>query len=187
MEMDWLKILQERGAILKGHFLLTSGLHSDTYFEKFRILEDPELTFKMLSELRDWCAGFRPDLILGPTTGGVLVAFALAKLLGVKAAYAERNNEGKRVIRRGFNLSGARVLIADDVLTTGKSLRETAEAARKAGAQVLAACVLIQRGEVDLGFPLRSVVKVEAKAWEPRECPLCREGVPLQVPGKGKG
>ncbi len=183
--MDWLKVLQERGAVLRGHFLLTSGLHSDTYFEKFRILEDPELTFSMLSEIKDWCAGFKPDIIVGPTTGGVLVAFALAKLLGLRAAYAERGEAG-RVIRRGFDLRDKKVLIADDVLTTGKSLRETAEAVRRAGGEVLAGCVLIQRNEVNLGFPLRAVLKVEAREWRPEECPLCREGMPITTPGKGK-
>ncbi len=182
--MDIEKILIERKAILRGHFLLSSGLHSDTYFEKFRILEDPKLTEELISEIIDRLREFEPDIVVGPTIGGVAVAFEVARQLRVKAYYAERS-DGGRVFRRGFKLtSNDRVLVVDDVLTTGKSLMETIGAVKPYGSRIVGAFVLIDRSEnFDPGVPLISLLKVKVKNYAPDECPLCKAGVPLIKPG----
>ena len=187
--IDIEKILIERGAILKGHFLLTSGLHSDTYFEKFRILEDPRLTENLISTVIDRLREFSPDIVVGPTIGGVAVAFEVARQLGVKAYYAERGESGGRVLRRGFKLKPEnRVLVVDDVLTTGKSLLETFGAIKPFGAKIVGAFVFIDRSEnFDAGVPLVSLLRVKVKNYKPEECPLCRAGVPLVKPGSSKG
>ncbi len=181
------KILIERGAILKGHFLLTSGLHSDTYFEKFRILEDPSLTQYLISTVIDRLRNLSPDIVVGPTIGGVAVAFEVGRQLGVKAYYAERGDSG-RVLRRGFKLGPEnRVLVVDDVLTTGKSLLETMQVVKKHGATIVGAFVFIDRSEdFDPGVPLISLLKVKVKNYRPEECPLCKKGIPLVKPGSGK-
>jgi len=187
---DILKDLEKRGALLRGHFLLTSGLHSDAYFEKFRVLESPELTRKLLSLIADDVRRLNPDIIAGPTTGGILVAFALADMLGLGAAYAELPPDGSkgRVFRRDFPLRGKRVLVVDDVMTTGGSVSDTIEAVRRESGQVVGVGLLVDRsGGKDLGFPVLSALKLEMNAWRPEECPLCREGVPITVRGKGKG
>ena len=187
--IDVEKILIERGAILKGHFLLTSGLHSDTYFEKFRILEDPRLTEKLISIVINELREFAPNIVVGPTIGGVAVAFEVARQLGVKAYYAERGESGGRVLRRGFKLKPEdRVLVVDDVLTTGKSLLETFGAIKPFGAKIVGAFVFIDRSEnFDPGVPLISLLHVQVRNYRPDECPLCKSGVPLVKPGSSKG
>lgn len=182
--MDIEKILIERKAILRGHFLLSSGLHSDTYFEKFRILEDPKLTEEFISEVIDRLRALEPDIVVGPTIGGIAVAFEVARQLKVKAYYAERGESG-RVFRRGFKLTpDNRILVVDDVLTTGKSLLETMDAVNPYGSKIVGAFVLIDRSEnFDPGVPLISLLKVKVRNYTPDECPLCKAGIPLVKPG----
>jgi len=178
-------LFEEDGAILKGHFLLSSGLHSDVYFEKFRVFQHPEHLERLCRAL---AARFREqgvELVVGPTTGGVLIAYEVAKALGTPFAFAERE-EGKRVLRRGFRMSlGQRVLVVDDVLTTGGSVREVVELVEGQGGTVVGVGVLVDRsgGSVDLGYPLQSLLQVRARTFRPEECPLCRDGVPLVKPG----
>lgn len=182
--------LERRGALLRGHFLLTSGLHSDAYFEKFRVLESPDLTRKLLSLIADDVRKLNPEIIAGPTTGGILVAFALAEILGLSAAYAELPPDGSkgRVFRRDFPLRGRRVLVVDDVMTTGGSLVDTMEAVKKEGGQVVGIGLLVDRsGGKDLGVPVLPALRLEMTAWRPEECPLCQKGIPITVRGKGKG
>lgn len=187
---DILKELEARGALLRGHFLLTSGLHSDAYFEKFRVLESPDMTRKLLSLIADDVRKLNPEIIAGPTTGGILVAFALAEMLGIGAAYAELPSDGTkgRVFRRDFPIQGKRVLVVDDVMTTGGSLIDTMEAAKKEGGQVVGVGLLVDRsGGKDLGVPVLPALRLDMNAWKPEECPLCQEGIPITVRGKGKG
>ena len=166
---------------------MSSGLHSDVYFEKFRVLEDPKLTEELLARVLPDARALSPEWVVGPTTGGALVAWALARSLGCLAGVAERGDRG-RVIRRGFDLSGRRVLVADDVLTTGGSVRETVRAVREAGGLVVGVAVMVLRSpDFRLDLPLLHALVLPARAWKPEECPLCREGVPLAAPGRGKG
>lgn len=185
-----LKELEKRGALLRGHFLLTSGLHSDAYFEKFRVLESPEMTRKMLFLIADDIRKLNPEIIAGPTTGGILVAFALAEMLCLDAAYAELPPDGAkgRVFRREFPLRGKRVLVVDDVMTTGGSVLDTMEAVKREGGEVVGVGLLVDRsGGKDLGTLVFPALRLDMTAWRPEECPLCREGVPITVRGKGKG
>ncbi|HID09688.1 MAG TPA: orotate phosphoribosyltransferase [Candidatus Latescibacteria bacterium] len=178
-------IFEEDGAILKGHFLLSSGLHSDVYFEKFRVLQHPEHLERLCRALAQRFRGEDVEIVVGPTTGGMLIAYEVAKALGTPFAFAERE-EGKRVLRRGFWISpDQRVLVVDDVLTTGGSLREVTELVESQGGMVVGVGVLVDRsgGSVDLGHPLRSLLQVRARTFRPEECPLCRDEVPLVKPG----
>lgn len=177
-----LKDLERIGAVLHGHFLLTSGRHSDIYFEKFRLLECPHMLETAVHAMLTQLDGYSEvDAVVGPTLGGVIVAYEAARQLGVCALYAEREGEG-RAFRRGSALEpGTRVLIVDDVLTTGTSIREVLDLLQRYQARVMGIGVLIDRSETppDFGAPLASALRLPAKTYNPAECPLCQEGVPL--------
>lgn len=177
--------LERIGAVLHGHFLLTSGRHSEVYFEKFRLLEQPRLLEEWVDAMLAKTPWRQVEVVVGPTLGGVLVACEAARQLGVRALYAERAGE-ERTFRRGSVLEpGTRVLVVDDVLTTGTSVREVLELLRQHQAQVVAIGVLIDRSEMplDLGVPLASVLRLPAKTYSPEECPLCQRGIPLTKRG----
>jgi orotate phosphoribosyltransferase len=183
MMIDVGALLDETGAVRRGHFLLTSGRHSDVYFEKFRLLERP----RVVSALAEAIAARFPavDRVAGPTTGGILIAFEVARQLGCQALYIE-SEDGHRVIRRGAEIErGAKTLIVDDVLTTGRSIREVAAVLGEAGAIVTGAAVLIDRseGELDLGFPLFAAHRVEAVSYAPDAVPEWLAAMPLEKPG----
>ncbi|MFN4034276.1 MAG: orotate phosphoribosyltransferase [Fimbriimonadales bacterium] len=175
--------LERIGAVLHGHFLLSSGRHSDIYFEKFRLLEQPQLLTPcvqaMLARLADVVG--EVQAVVGPTLGGVLVAYEAAQQLGVRALYAEREGD-RRAFRRGSDLPPhTPVLLVDDVLTTGVSIREVLELLQQHQARVVAIGVLIDRSEQtpDFGAPLASALRLPAHSYAPEECPLCQRGLPL--------
>lgn len=177
--------LEEIGGVLHGHFLLSSGRHSGQYFEKFRLLERPELLEPLVKRMIEPFREKPIEVVVGPTVGGLLVAYEAAKQFGVRALYSERE-EGKRVLRRGAVLEpGIYALVVDDVLTTGLSIREVIELVRSAGGQVIGVGVLIDRSEelLDFGCPLSSASKLQAETYSPEECPLCQAGIPLTKPG----
>lgn len=176
--------LVARGAILRGHFQLASGRHAGTYIEKFRILQWPDITGEFCERIAGRFRG-ETNLVAGPTTGGVILSFETARRLGLRSIIAERKDEGEgREFRRGFEIGpGDNVLIVDDVLTTGGSIRDVLEAVRERGATVAGVGVLIDRsgGKVDFGVPFFACLTVDVPSWEPGECELCREGAPLVV------
>lgn len=181
-----LQVLRESGAVRSGHFLLTSGRHSDTYVEKFRLLERPELAGPLLGEL---AARFRDDgvsVALGPAVGGIIIAYEIARHLGARAVFAERA-EGRLTLRRGFRIEpGERCLVVEDVVTTGGSLRETLAVARGAGADVVGVALLVDRSggaDVAPGLRVESLARITAESWDAATCPLCAQGVPLEQPG----
>jgi len=180
--------LERIGAVLHGHFLLTSGRHSDLYFEKFRLLEQPALLERlvgtMLANLPREAVG-AAQVVVGPTLGGVIVAYEAARQLGVRALYAEREGDG-RAFRRGSLLEPhTPVLLVDDVLTTGTSIREVLALLEQYRARVVGIGVLIDRSESPLAFgaPLGSALRLPAQTYAPDECPLCQQGVPLTKRG----
>ncbi len=184
-EEQLVRWLQECGALLEGHFLLTSGLHSDRYVEKFRLLERPSLVTKVCAEIVRRFADEPIDAVLGPAVGGIVLAYEVARQLGCRYLFAE-TEEGQRVLRRGFSISeGERVLLVDDVVTTGGSVKATLELALAHGAQVVGVAVLVDRGETPLQLPVRTEVllRLPLKAYSPEECPLCRKGIPLERRG----
>jgi orotate phosphoribosyltransferase len=183
-----LQELERIGAVLRGHFLLTSGRHSAVYFEKFRLLEQPALLERLVSAMlanlpREAVA--EVQVVVGPTLGGMIVAYETARQLGRRALYAEREGEG-RAFRRGGTLEpDTPALVVDDVLTTGTSIREVLALLEGYQAQVLGIGVLIDRSESPLAFgaPLASALRLPAETYAPDECPLCQQGMPLTKRG----
>ncbi|HEY32492.1 MAG TPA: orotate phosphoribosyltransferase [Dehalococcoidia bacterium] len=183
------EMFEKTGAVLKGHFLLTSGRHSPVYWEKFRILQHPDHVTQLCSMIADHFRGQRIDLVAGPTTGGIILAFEVARQLGTRAIYAERAETEGRTFRRGQTVNpGERVLVVDDVLTGGGSIRDVIDAVTTLRGEVVGVGVLVERSEksVDFGAPLFSCLRTVAETYLPEECPLCRAQVPLEKPGGGK-
>jgi orotate phosphoribosyltransferase len=181
------RIFREAGALQDGHFVLASGRHSPTYLDKFRVLQHPAQTERLCAAIAPWAAALDVAAIAGPTTGGVILAHELARQLGRRAIYAERREGGEgREFRRGFALAPEeRVLVIDDILTTGGSLRETVEAVGLIGGTVCGAAVLVDRsgGAVGLGVPLRALWQLDIPTYAPPDCPLCAAGIPATHPG----
>lgn len=189
MPVDLERLFIESGALKEGHFLLASGRHSDKYLEKFDLLRNPVATSQVLEPLAAELADWDIDLVVGPTTGGILLAFELARQLGVPAAYAERTGEGRsgREIKRGTVFpAGSRVFVIDDILTTGGSIAETLNALREHPVEVTGIAVLADRsaGSVRFGdIPMIPLLSLDIQSWPPDTCPLCVAGVPLVKPG----
>ena len=185
MSDEVLKIFKMAGAIKEGHFLLASGLHSPVYWEKFRILQYPHYTEKLCHLIAQHFKDQKVELVAGPTTGGIILAFETARQLGVQSIFAEKEGE-TRVFRRDFTITpGERVLIVDDILTTGGSIRETISAVRKLGGIVIGIGVLVERSieKVDFGVPLFSCLHSLTTVYPSEECPLCAAHIPLTKPG----
>jgi len=185
---DWLKIFKDSGVILKGHFLLTSGLHSDTYFEKFRLFEKPKYVEMAAECIKKHFEHLTFDWVCGPTLGGVILAYEVARQMGINACYAERK-DNKRILKRGYNISkGDKILIIDDVLTTGKSLSETIDEVRNIGADIKCASVIIDRREKQEGdIDIFALLRFPVKNYSPDECPMCKAGIPLSKRGGSEG
>jgi orotate phosphoribosyltransferase len=186
------QLFEAAGAVRHGHFLLKSGRHSDRYLEKFAVLQYPALAVEIGRRLASTLIDRDPTLVVGPTTGGALLAFETARQLEaslgrtVRGVFAEPMERGMRALRRGWPVgSGERVVLVDDILTTGASLAETVSAVRAAGAAPLAAAVIVDRstGPVDIGCPIVPLGRIEIGSWDAVECPGCRRSEPLVKPG----
>lgn len=180
-------LFERSGALLDGHFLLKSGRHAGRYLEKFLVLQHPAIGGELCRRFAEVLAPYSPTLVVGPTTGGVLLSFETARQLGgsVRAAFAEPI-EGGRALRRGWPVAAdERVVLVDDILTTGASLVETVEAVRAAGVEPVAAAIIVDRSvaPVELGFPLHSLGRLEIPSWDRDACELCASGIPLRKPG----
>lgn len=176
--------LERTGAILEGHFQLNSGRHSDRYLEKFNLLQWPEDTELVCRLMADAMRGTEPETVAGPTTGGVLLAFEVARQLGTRGIFAERSSSGGRSFQRDFHLHpGERVLVVDDVLTSGESVSDTIEAVREAGGTPVGVAVMVDRssGALDFGLPFFATTTVEMQTFDPHDCPLCRDDTPLTI------
>lgn len=180
-----LDILKEAGALLSGHFLLTSGRHSDHYMQCARVFENPALASELCDELADLFRDDNVQLVAGPALGAITMAYETARALGVRNVFAEREN-GVMTLRRGFEIKpGERVLLVEDVITTGGSVREVRELIERAGGVVVGVGAIVDRsaGKVDFGVPLRAVLSMAIESYESTDCPLCRQGLPLVKPG----
>ena len=177
------------GALLSGHFLLSSGLHSDQYFQCALVLSDTLAAERLGRELAarlpaEWAAA----TVVAPALGGVVIGHETARALGARSLFTERK-EGRMELRRGFTVSpGERCVVVEDVITTGKSTREVVELLKALGAAPVGALSIVLRAaaEPDLGVPLRSLARLPAAAWTALECALCRDGLPLVKPGSRK-
>ncbi len=180
------ELFEKSGAILKGHFLLTSGLHSPVYWEKFRVLQFPVYTEQLCRMIADRFRNEGVQVVAGPTTGGVILAFEVARQLGVRGIFAEKEAASERSFRRGFSIApGERTLIVDDVLTTGSSVREVIEAVARIGGELIGIGVLVDRSErkIDFGVPLYSCLRSITRTYTPQDCPMCADHIPLVKPG----
>ena len=187
------QLFARAGAVRDGHFLLKSGRHAGRYLEKFLVLQHPSVGSELCRRLAKALAPHEPMMVVGPTTGGVLLAFETARQLEpmlrrpLRAAFAEPAAAGAgRALRRGWEVApDERVVLVDDILTTGASLLETADAVRAAGVEPLAAVVIADRSTapIGLGLPLHALGRLEIPSWPPDACELCAAGAPLVKPG----
>lgn len=179
------EMLKKYGVLREGHFLLTSGKHSDKYFEKFRILEQPSVCGAFAKSVADQFRKDNVTVVCGPTTGGIIIAYEVARQLGCRCVIAEKGELGRK-IGRGFRLGPEdRVLVVDDVLTTGGSIKETLAAIEPSGAKVIGVGVYVDRSAgVDFGAPLFGAYRQQVATYEPSACPLCAKAIPLEEPGR---
>ena len=180
------EIFGKSGAVLKGHFLLTSGLHSPVYWEKFQVLQFPEHVTQLCAMIAEHFGRAGIQTVAGPTTGGIILAFEVARQMGLRSLYAERTTDKGWGFRRGFNISaGEPILIVDDILSTGGSIRGVIEAVVNRGGVVAGVAVLVDRsgGNVDFGVPLFACHRTEIVTYPADDCPLCRTVVALVNPG----
>lgn len=187
-EKEALKAFEDNSAILRGHFLLTSGRHSDKYLQCALVMQHPRLCAELAEVIASKLPPVSVDAVIGPAMGGITLAYELGRRLGTRALFAERE-EGRMALRRGFSLNaGERVLVCEDVVTTGGSAKEVADMAASMGCQVAAVACLVDRsgGKVELGYPLISVLKLEVVSWPAEECPLCKAGSVPYKPGSRK-
>ena len=183
-----LQSFQNTGAYLNGHFRLTSGLHSGEYLQSALVLQHPQLA----ENLGKWLAERMPkgEVVASPALGGLIIGHEVARAMGARFIFTERDAEGKMTLRRGFSVTpGERVVVVEDVVTTGGSTREVIDLLRAAGAEVLAAGSIIDRsgGSADVGVPRVALTTLQPETWPPEECPLCRQGLPVEKPGSRKG
>jgi len=186
MGLDLEQMLMDSGALLEGHFLLTSGRHSDRYIEKFRLLERPAA---LDASARAMAAGIDPDdvdVVLGAAIGGILIAGAVARILDRRTMFTERV-DGKMTLRRGFELhAGDRVLLVEDIVSTGGSLTELLEVVRTAGASIERVACLVDRtiDGLSIDAPTKILHRLPIASWVPEECPLCTQQIPLTKRGR---
>jgi orotate phosphoribosyltransferase len=175
--------LARRGAILDGHFRLSSGRHSGRFIQKFRMLEDPRLVELVARAIADRARVYEPTVVVSAAVGGIVLGYEVARQLGTLALFVEKE-QGVPALRRGFRLSpGDRALVVEDVVTTGLSIREVIDVVRAGGASIGALAIVVQREPVDFGIPTIVLLEVPIESYEPADCPLCAQGVPPTDPG----
>jgi orotate phosphoribosyltransferase len=184
-------MFEKSGALLKGHFLLHSGLHSPVYWEKSLVIQYPAYTEKLCRMIADHYRKSGVQVVAGPTTPGIILAYEVARQLGVRSIFAERDESSGsgRVFRRGFQITpGEKVLIVDDVMTAGGSVSEVIAAVKKLQGNIVGVGVLVLRSskEPDFGVPFYACHRTEVITYQPSQCPLCAKGIPLVKPGSSK-
>jgi len=187
-EKEVLEIFEKNGALLSGHFKLSSGLHSEKYLQCALVLQYPDVTEKLASALAEKFSGVKIDVVVGPALGGVTIAYEVARSLGVRGLFTERE-DGAMTLRRGFSIAkGERALVVEDVVTTGKSTNEVIEAVKARLGVVVGVGSIIDRSDQAPGFGVKfeSLAKVKVDTFEPESCPLCKKGVAVVKPGSRK-
>ena len=180
------ELLRETNALLEGHFLLSSGKHSDGYVQCARLLMHPDKAEVALKEVVERLRELDIDLVVGPAMGGVVVSYELARQLGKPSLFVEREND-VMTLRRGFEIKeGQKVLIAEDVVTTGKSSMEAIKVVEELGGQVVAIASLVDRTSEELNYPLYSAVKINLNTYDPEDCPMCKNNEEIVKPGSRK-
>jgi len=181
--------MESSGALLDGHFVLSSGLHSPRYLQCARVLEDPRRAELLGAALARNFDGQMLDLVAGPALGSLIIGHEVARAAGARFVFTERDAAGAAVLRRGFRINpGERSIVIEDVITTGGSTREVVDVLRKAGAEIRAVACIVDRsgGRAEFHVPLVSLVTLDVPAWPAAECELCRKGIPVEKPGSKK-
>ncbi len=175
--------LAARGALLDGHFRLSSGRHSDRFIQKFRVLEYPVILEQIAVELADRAEPYGPTIVVSAAVGGIVLGYETARQLGTKAIFVEKE-DGVPVLRRGFALGPEdRALVVEDVVTTGGSVREVLDVIAAHGAQAVAVGVIVRRQPVEFGVPTIALLDLPVVSHDPTDCPQCASGEPLTEPG----
>jgi len=183
-----LELFTKTDVLKTGHFLLTSGLHSDKYLQCAQLLQYPEATEKAIAELANNFKDKGIETVVGPAMGGIIISYEMARQLGAKALFTERE-DGKMALRRGFAIKpGEKILVVEDVVTTGGSVKEVISLVKELGGEVVAVAALVDRsgGKVDFGVSAYYLLDLDVKSYAPEECPLCREGLSVVKPGSRK-
>lgn len=184
-EKEILDIFKKTGALLKGHFVLSSGLHSGDYLQCARVLEYPEYAEKLCNNIAEYFKEDSPTCVVAPALGGVIVSYETARALGVRSLFTERK-DGKMLLRRGFDIGrGENVLVVEDVITTGLSTREVMEVAKSKGANVTGIGCIVDRSRkrIDFGVKFVNMIKLDLPVFPAEECPLCKKGLGITKPG----
>ena len=177
-QQEAIDIFTRSGALMEGHFKLTSGRHSNRYMQCAQVLQYPHYTEQLAAHIAERYLGEKIDTVIGPAMGGIIVAYEVARQLKVPGIFCEREN-GRMVLRRGFIIKpGSRVLVVEDVVTTGGSVMEVIDIVKEAGGEVAGVAVLVDRsaGKVDFGVRREAVLTMDIESWPPEDCPLCKEG-----------
>lgn len=183
-----LEIFKSCGGLLNGHFKLTSGLHSDTYLEKFQVLQYPQYTSLLCKELVNKFKDNRIDVVVGPVTGGIILSYEVGRILNIRSIFTERE-AGSMTLRRGFYIKeNEKVLIVEDIITTGGSVKEVIEVVKEQKGDIVGVGMLIDRsgGAVDFGVRKEALVTMSIKNYSPEECPMCKKNIPLTKRGSKK-
>ena len=183
-----LEIFKEAGVLLEGHFLLTSGRHSNRYLQCAKIFRNTRYSEELCAALADYYRNDGVEVVIGPAMGAVQMAYEVSRSLGCENFFAEREN-GAMTLRRGFPIpKGAKVLVVEDVVTTGGSVREVMDIVANSEAEVVGVCVVVDRsgGKIDFGVPFFAAYETEIQSYEPSQCPLCEQGLELVNPGSRK-
>lgn len=181
-----MELFEKSGAVLHGHFILTSGLHSDTYMQCAKLFEFGEISEKLCVAAADKLKKYEADAVVSPAVGAIIFGYELSKQLGIPNMFAEREKDGNFALRRGFELKpGSKVIIAENVVTTGGSVKEVIELVKRLGGEVVAVAEVVDRsgGKVDFGVPNEALLSIDVKTYSPEECPMCKAGTAAVKPG----
>jgi len=178
-------ILEKTGVLLTGHFQLTSGKHSNKYLQCAKVFQHPDISAEISKDLAEKYDGYDIDIVIGPAVGGIILAYEVARQLEVRALFAEREN-GIMTLRRGFEIQpGSKVLVVEDVITTGGSVKEVIDVVRSAGGEVVGVAAVVDRsgGKALFDVPFKSAIKIDIEVFEPLDCPMCKSGSKAVKPG----
>lgn len=184
-----IEMLKEAGVLLEGHFLLTSGRHSDKYMQCAKIFQDAKYSVPLCAELVKQYKDDNIEVVIGPAIGAIQMSYEVGKQLGVRNIFAERDGDGVMTLRRGFTIEpGQRVLIVEDVVTTGGSVKEVMELVKESSGVIAGIGSIVDRtgGKIDFGVPYKSAFSMDIVSYEADECPICKTGAPLVKPGSRK-